>query len=191
VREYLLERLGLVELLKSNQENTYLGSTVSAVESVTIIDPRHPLFGRTLPLVHITNKQYQGRCCVVLLQEGIERIVPLKATDHSSEPIQEFPLPIDLSSVKQLYEVFRRILRIHHIYLCSVKTPMEEAEDGDIQATHIFSEGDDYSNRVATTTPQGDLGIAQQRTATGALSHGSSSMPQHRINNPGAKGDGT
>ena len=110
--------------------------------------------------------------------------MPLKATDRSSEPIQEFPLPIDLSSVKKLYEVFRRILRMHHICLCS--TPMEEPEDGDIQATHIFSDGDDYSNR-----PQGDLGIAQQRTATGALSHGSSSMPQHRINKPGAEGEET
>jgi len=148
---------------------------------VTIIDPRHPLFGRTLPLFHITNKQHQGRCCVVLLQEGIERIVPLKATDRSSEPIQEFPLSIDLSSVKQLCEVFGRILRIHHTNICLVETPMEEPENEDTQATHIFSEGDDRSHRTATTAPQGDLGIAQQCTTTGALSHGSPSLPQHRI----------
>ena len=113
----------------------------------------------------------------MLIQEGIERIVPLKATDRSPEPIQEFPLPIDLSSVKQLGEVFRRILRI---YLCSVMTPMEEQEDGDIQAIHIFSEGDDHSHRATTTTSQGGLAIAQQRTATDALSYDSPDMPQHR-----------
>jgi len=113
---------------------------------------------------------------VVLLQEGIERIVPLKATDRSPEPIKEFPLPIDLSSVKQLGEVFQRILRI---YRRSVETPMEESEDGHIQGIHILSEGYEYSHTAATTKPQGDLGITQQCAEADTLSHGSSDMPQH------------
>jgi hypothetical protein len=104
--------------------------------------------------------------------------VPLKATDRSLEPIQEFPLPIDLSSVKQLGEVFRRILRIH---ICSVEKHTEEQEDGDIQAIHIFSERDDHSHRATKKTSQGDLAIAQQCTATGALSCNSSGLPQHRF----------
>jgi hypothetical protein len=121
----------------------------------------------------------------VLIQEGIERIVPLKATDRSPEPIQEFPLPIDLSSVKQLGEVFRRILRIH-----SVEKPTEEQEDGDIQAIHIFSEGDGHSHRATTTTSQGDLAIAQQCTTTDALSYDSPGMPQHRYVHSSQRGIG-
>ena len=101
--------------------------------------------------------------------------MPLKATDRSPEPIKEFPLPIDLSSVKQLGEVFQRILRIH-----SVEKTTEEQEDGDIQAIHIFSERDGHSHRATKTTSQGDLAIAQQRTTTDALSHDSPGMPQHR-----------
>jgi hypothetical protein len=112
--------------------------------------------------------------------------VPLKATDRSSEPIQEFPLPIDLSSVKQLCEVFGRILRIHHINIYSVEIPMEEPENGDIQATHIFSKGNDHSHRVTTTKSQGDMAIAQQCTTTGTLSHGGAGMPQRRITPAGS-----
>ena len=104
--------------------------------------------------------------------------MPLNATDRSPEPIQEFPLPIDLSSVKQLGEVFRRILRIH---ICSVDTPTEEQEDGDIQAIHTFSERDDHSHRATKKTSQGYLAIAQQFTATDALSCDSSGLPQHRF----------
>jgi hypothetical protein len=164
-------------LEKPSQENACLGITVSTEENVKIIDPRHPLFGRTLPLVHITNKQNQGRCCVVLLQEGIERIVPLRATDRSPEPIKEFPLPIDLSSVKQLGEAFQRILRMHSH---SVKTSMEESEDVYIQGIHIPSEGYEYSHTVATKKSRGDLGVTQQCAETDTLSPCSSDMPKHR-----------
>jgi hypothetical protein len=101
--------------------------------------------------------------------------VPLKATDLSPEPIKEFPLPIDLSSVKQLGEVFQRILHIH-----SVEKTTEEQEDGDIQAIHIFSDKGDHSYRIAATTSQGGMAIAQQCTATKALSHDSPGLPQHR-----------
>lgn len=164
------------ELGKPSQENACLGTTVSTEEHVNIIDPRHPLFGRTLPLVHITNKQNQGRCCVVLLQEGIERIVPLQATDRSSEPIKEFPLPIDLSSVKQLSKVYQRILRMHGR---SIETSMEESKDEYIQGIHTFPEGDNYSCTAATTKSQGDLGATQQCAETDTLSHDSSDMPQN------------
>ena len=101
----------------------------------------------------------------------------MQATDRSHEPIQEFPLHIDLSSVKQLSEVCQRILRMHGR---SVETSMEESEDGYIQGIHTFPEGDNYSHTAATTKSQGDLGVAQQCAETDTLSHGSSDMPQHR-----------
>jgi len=103
--------------------------------------------------------------------------VPLQATDRSPEPIKEFPLPIDLSSVKQLSKVCQRVLRMHGL---SVETSMEESEDGYIQGIHTFPEGDNYSHTAATKKPQGDLGVTQQCAETDTLSHGSSDMPKHR-----------
>ncbi len=102
--------------------------------------------------------------------------MPLQATDRSPEPIQEFPLPIDLSSVKQLSEVYQRILRMHGR---SVETSMEESEDGYIQGIHNFPEGDNYSHTAVTTKSHGDLGVTQQCAETDTLSHDSSDMPQH------------
>ena len=102
--------------------------------------------------------------------------MPLQATDRSPEPIKEFPLPIDLSSVKQLSEVYQRVLRMHGR---SVETSMEESEDGYAQGIHIFSEGGNCSNTVATKKPQGDLGATHQCAETDTLSHDSSHMPQH------------
>lgn len=112
--------------------------------------------------------------------------MPLKATDRSPEPIQEFPLPIDLSSVKQLCKVCQRIWRMHGR---SVETSMEESEDGYIQGNHILSEGYEYSHTVATKKPQGDLGVTQQCAETDTLSHGSSDMPKHRCID-GSRGQG-
>ena len=103
--------------------------------------------------------------------------MPLSATDRSPEPIKEFPLPIDLSSVKQLSKVCQRILRMHGR---SVETSMEESEDGYVQGIHIFSEGGNCSHTVATKKPQGDMGVTQQCAETDTLSHGSSDMPKHR-----------
>ena len=77
---------------------------------MTVTDPRHPLYGQTLTLVYITNKPYSGRCCVVWLQEGIERNVPVEATDRSTEPLIIFPLPLNLSSVRQLLATCERMV---------------------------------------------------------------------------------
>ena len=100
----------------------------------------------------------------------------MKATDRSPEPIKEFPLPIDLSSVKQLSEVYQRVLRMNGR---SVETSMEESEDGYIQGIHIFSEEDNYSHTATTTKSQGDLGATQQCAETDTLSHDSSDMSKH------------
>ena len=102
--------------------------------------------------------------------------MPLQATERSPEPIKEFPLPIDLSSVKQLSEVYQRVLRMHGR---SVETSMEESEDGYIQGIHTFPAGDNCSHTATTTKSQGDLGATQQCAETDTLSYDSSVMPQH------------
>jgi hypothetical protein len=75
-----------------------------------VVDPRHPLFGMTLRLVGITRKQYQGTCCVVWLIPGVERLVPLAATDRSPESIALYALPLSLPSVRQLTATWKRIV---------------------------------------------------------------------------------
>lgn len=76
---------------------------------VTVVDPRHPLFGQTFPLLHIKNKQGLIPCCLVRLAEGAERLIPISATDLANEPPTTFPLPIDISSLHELTQAFLRI----------------------------------------------------------------------------------
>jgi hypothetical protein len=92
-----------------SQENTPKDITFLPQETVTVVDPRHPLFGRTLPLLGITNKQNLIPCCVVWIDEGVERIVPVAATDRAAEAPVIFPAPLSPASVRQLLVTFARM----------------------------------------------------------------------------------
>jgi hypothetical protein len=131
-------------LAKPTQQNTPIEITLSPTETVTVIDPRHPLYGRTLPLLGITNKQYLGRCCVVWLLPGVERLVPLAATDLAADPICLYPLPLNLSAVEQLLATFMRI-KIQ---------PAEETEDAGIKGS--TQSGDTEPNRRPGQVEQRD-----------------------------------
>ncbi len=91
------------------QNNTPISQRFSSEETVTVIDPRHPLCGRTLPLKGITNKAYLGRCCVVWIQKDVERYVPVSATDREFDPNQIHPTPLCLASVEALLQVFEAL----------------------------------------------------------------------------------
>jgi hypothetical protein len=58
----------------------------------------------------IVNKQYVGRSCVVWLQENVERIVPLSATDRAEKPFTTDPFPISLLSVRQLLAAYEHAI---------------------------------------------------------------------------------
>jgi hypothetical protein len=94
---------------KANQQTTPIDVTVSSEETVTIIDPRHPLSGLTFPLVEITNKPYLGLCCVIWIQERVERSVPLAATDRATQPISIPRFPLNLAAVRQLLATYEKI----------------------------------------------------------------------------------
>jgi hypothetical protein len=52
-------------------------------ETVEVVDPTHPLYGLTLPLLGVTTMQQRlGRVCRVWLHPGVERAVPVAATDR-------------------------------------------------------------------------------------------------------------
>jgi len=76
---------------------------------VTIIDPRHPLYAQTFPLLHIKHKQKLIPACLIRLKAGVERLVPIAVTNLAISPPTVFPLPLDLSSLCNLNQAFRRI----------------------------------------------------------------------------------
>jgi hypothetical protein len=76
-------------------------------EMVTVLDPCHPLFGRTLPCVGIANVSYQGRCCIVWIRPTIERHVPITATNLAYDPATLYPLPISVESLQQFLQEFQ------------------------------------------------------------------------------------
>lgn len=84
----------------------------SGEETVTIVDPRHPLYGRTLLLVSIGTKAYLGQCCTVWIRPGVERCVPIGATDLAFDPHDVSPIPLSLASLRQLLHVTRQVCRV-------------------------------------------------------------------------------
>ncbi len=89
-----------------DQFTTPIDLIVSPKETVTVVDPRHPLFGRTLPCVGISNSCHRGRCCILWIRPTVERHVPVTATDLEYDPSTLYPLPISLESLQQLLQEF-------------------------------------------------------------------------------------
>ena len=74
-------RRAIVGSPKQSHQNTPLTLTALPIDTVTVTDPIHPLYGLTFPLIGVTTKQRLGRVCVVWLYPGVERVIPVTATD--------------------------------------------------------------------------------------------------------------
>jgi hypothetical protein len=70
---------------------------------------------------------------LIWIEGDVERTVPLEATDRSPEAIAIFPLPIDLSSVRQLLATYERI-----------------------QAQPVEGTEDEYNDRIASDGCKGN-----------------------------------
>ena len=92
-----------------NQVTTPIGTRFSADQTITVLDPRHPLCGRTLPLVALTHHSQLGRCCVVWLRPHVERFIPVQATNLEFDPRAIRLSPLSLAAVEQLLGVFQDI----------------------------------------------------------------------------------
>jgi hypothetical protein len=92
-----------------NHVTTPIGHGLSPEPTITVIDPRHPLCGRTLPLVGMTHHAKLGHCCVVWLRPHVERRVPISATNLAFDPNDISPSPLSLAAVEQLLRVFHDI----------------------------------------------------------------------------------
>lgn len=93
-----------------NQQSAPLGNDISLPETVTVVDPRHPLYDQTFLLLHLTNAQNLIRCCVVQLTPHVDRLIPITATSLAPTSPVVFPSPVDLSSLQRLVTTFRSIL---------------------------------------------------------------------------------
>jgi hypothetical protein len=94
-------------LLCCNQQTTPEASQyVSPEEKITITDPRHPLYGRTFPLVGIHETQAQNIWYVYELTPGIHRRVSESATDRSKTPPHTISNPLSWDSVRQLLATY-------------------------------------------------------------------------------------
>jgi hypothetical protein len=82
---------------------------VAVPETVTVVDPRHPLYDQTFPLLHLTNKQNLVPCCLVRLAEGAERLIPINVTNLAMTDPNVFPSPLSISSLHNLSQTFARI----------------------------------------------------------------------------------
>ncbi len=89
------------------------------MDTVEIVDPAHPLYGKTLPLIGFNTKQHLGRVAIVWLQPGIERCVPLSATNLAKTPLAA-PSPSRLS-----VESLERLLSV----VASLPHEPEDADD--------------------------------------------------------------
>ena len=92
-----------------HQPSTPVTDSESAEKSVSVTDPRHPLFGRTLPLIKFLNHSRLGRCCQVRVEGDKERMIPLHVTDLAAEQKPLYPLPLDPMSLEQLIKTYLEI----------------------------------------------------------------------------------
>lgn len=82
-----------------------------AESEVTVLDPRHQLFGCTFPLVEIVGEEEYDRYCVVRLPSGVERRIPVEATDRADAPIEACHSPLTLTTIGRLLGAYARLIR--------------------------------------------------------------------------------
>ena len=89
--------------------DTPIGKTFSRVK---VTDAKHPLFNKEVQLLCITNKQYIGKCCVVILNENVIRHIPINSTSLGDDPSSKFRGSLTPDSVKDLLFAYKSILEV-------------------------------------------------------------------------------
>jgi len=74
--------------------------------TVTVVDPRHPLCGRSFQVIGQINRPDYGLCFVVWLPEGVQRQIPFTATNLASLLPPLPPIPLDISSLQKLLTIY-------------------------------------------------------------------------------------
>jgi hypothetical protein len=106
-----------------NQQSTLMEMTEHVHEMVTVIDPRHALYGQSFRLLGVATRNQLGRCCIVLDHAGRERNLPLDVTDQSPDPLITAPFPLNVATITSLVHVYSHI--------CPQPGTDLEVDDGD------------------------------------------------------------
>lgn len=126
---------------KPSQVNTPIRKSLATSETVTIVDPRHPLYDQTFPLLHVKNHRDLIPSCLIRVLEGVDRLVPVAVTDLAAAPIIVHSLPLGVSSLQNLIQTFARIQE-------QVET---ECGDGSAEETKPNAASDQSPTGVANT----------------------------------------
>lgn len=145
---------------KPIHHTTPLDLTILPADVVTVIDPAHPLYGLTLPLIGVTNKQYIGRACVVWIQPGIERLIPWWATSLADVTPPAFPCRVSVAALRALLTVGAAIAELAVADAAELEVPHE----------HVTPEDAPDSSRSAATAFASVRHRASQPT-TAAAAH--------------------
>jgi hypothetical protein len=94
---------------KPTQQPALIDTTVFNLETIKVVDPTHPLFGRRLPLVSVTTIQGLRHACLVRLEGGVERTIPIEATDLGASPLPVWPSPLSLKALCALLAVYLEV----------------------------------------------------------------------------------
>ena len=100
----LMRAVGLQGCVRGRKRRTTRHTDLT-VDMIEIVDPTHPLCGKTLPLVGVTTKQVLGRVAIVWIHPGVERMVPLSATSLADAPAPPSPCRLSVASVERLLSV--------------------------------------------------------------------------------------
>ncbi len=92
------------------QQNTPLGLTALPTTTVEVTDPTHPLYGLSFPLIGVTVKQRLGRVCLVWLHPGIERAIPVRATNLAGEPHVPVTCRLSVAGLQALLHVLSPVV---------------------------------------------------------------------------------
>jgi hypothetical protein len=80
-------------------------------ETITVIDPTHPLFGQTFRLIQTEDRADRGHCCLIELEWGPHIYVPLAVTDQSEQTLVTYRTRLSVKSIQQLVATFNRLLK--------------------------------------------------------------------------------
>jgi hypothetical protein len=103
---------------------------------VTVIDPKHPLYGQTFRLIQIENRPDRGKCCLVEREWGHNSYLPLNATDQGEARGISSGIPLSVEAIRQLVFTYTRLT--------------EDDEDGSNYPTPGTTTGDSSPRRVGT-----------------------------------------
>ena len=121
--------------------------------AVTVTELAHPLYGLTFPLVGVTTKQRLGRVCVVWLYPGVERVIPVTATDLAgSAPSPPSPCRLSVAGLDALLAVgaSQADLSQEETYVATAHPPNTDTA---ATLTAMVGAGDSPLLRTARPTP--------------------------------------